>query len=287
MLTTPRRVWWVNQNQTFKHEVDGGYLWSPKRKANGARNPFYETMREVAPGDLVLSFAETRILAIGIARSYCFENPKPLEFGRSGESWVDIGWRVQVHFQRLGRSLRPKDHMEVLRGVLPQRYSPLLPTGDGLQSVYLAPVPDDLARVLFGLIGSETAEVLRVLDTVEPVAADDLDLWEKRLERNVEGDNSLNQTERQAIVRARVGQGLFRERVQRIESRCRVTGVDNPEHLIASHCKPWRDASNEERLDGENGLLLTPSVDHLFDRGFIGFEDAGRLIVSPSLTDHP
>jgi putative restriction endonuclease len=50
---------------------------------------------------------------------------------------------------------------------------------------------------------------------------------------------------------------------------------------VASHCKPWRDATNEERLDGENGLLLTPSIDHLFDRGFIGFEGNGRLIISP------
>jgi predicted restriction endonuclease len=58
-------------------------------------------------------------------------------------------------------------------------------------------------------------------------------------------------------------------------------GVDNPVHLRASHCKPWRDATNEERLNGENGLLLTPSIDHLFDRGFIGFEDNGMLIVSP------
>ena len=57
--------------------------------------------------------------------------------------------------------------------------------------------------------------------------------------------------------------------------------MENPVHLVASHCKPWRDATNEERVDGENGLLLTPSIDHLFDRGFIGFEDNGRLIISP------
>jgi putative restriction endonuclease len=100
------RYWWVNQNQTFKQELGGGYLWSPKRNANGARNPFYESMREVAR-------------------------------------------------------------------------------------------------------------------------------------------------------------------------------VDNPAHLPASHCKPWRDSTNEERLDGENGLLLTPSIDHLFDRGFISFQDNGQLIVSP------
>lgn len=67
----------------------------------------------------------------------------------------------------------------------------------------------------------------------------------------------------------------------RIETCCRITKVENPAHLRASHCKPWRNSSNAERLNGENGLLLTPSIDHLFDRGFISFENTGRLIVSP------
>ncbi len=117
--------------------------------------------------------------------------------------------------------------------------------------------------------------------SVKPVPADDLDLWESRLERQLAEDSTVTETERQAIIRARIGQGLFKERVAKIEARCRVTGVENPVHLIASHCKPWRDATNEERLNGENGLLLTPSIDHLFDRGFIGFEDKGNLIISP------
>lgn len=56
------RYWWVNQNQTYRHEVAGGYLWSPKLKANGAANPFYEFMREVAPGDVIFSFRDTKIV---------------------------------------------------------------------------------------------------------------------------------------------------------------------------------------------------------------------------------
>ncbi len=55
------RFWWVNQNQTYRHEIQGGYLWSPKKNANGARNPFYESMREVSPGDLIFSFKDTRM----------------------------------------------------------------------------------------------------------------------------------------------------------------------------------------------------------------------------------
>jgi putative restriction endonuclease len=48
-MATSMRYWWVNQSQTYRHEVGGGYLWSPKRKQGGQLNPFYESMREVAP----------------------------------------------------------------------------------------------------------------------------------------------------------------------------------------------------------------------------------------------
>jgi putative restriction endonuclease len=105
------RYWWVNQNQTYRQEVEGGYLWSPKRSASGARNPFYESMREVSPGDLIFSFMDTRIQAIGIAQSYCWESPKPLEFGTAGQNWEDIGWKVKVAFTALATKIRPKDHL--------------------------------------------------------------------------------------------------------------------------------------------------------------------------------
>jgi hypothetical protein len=135
---------------------------------------------------------------------------------------------------------------------------------------------------LIALIGIE-AEAARVTALLtDPVqTGDDLDYWEHKIEEVIQDDPTIVETEKTAIIRARRGQGLFKERVMRIEDRCRVTGVSNPVHLIASHCKPWRDSTNEERLEGENGLLLTPSIDHLFDRGFIGFEGNGNLIVSP------
>jgi putative restriction endonuclease len=275
------RYWWVNQNQTYRHEVEGGYLWSPKRNANGARNPFYESMREVAPGDLVFSFMNTRILAVGIAQSYCWESPKPEEFGSAGQNWERVGWKVQVNFTELANKVRPKDHIDILRPLLPRRYSPLQSNGNGLQSVYLAEVPTALAELLIGLIGQEIAPIAIVARDVKPVAADDLDFWEQKLEQELVTDSNVPYTEKLALILARNGQELFKNRVSKIESRCRITGVENPVHLVASHCKPWRDSTNGERLNGENGLLLTPSIDHLFDRGFIGFEDNGKLIISP------
>lgn len=111
--------------------------------------------------------------------------------------------------------------------------------------------------------------------------ADDVELQEDLEE--IRADPAIVETERAQLVRARVGQGLFRERVARIERSCRVTGVSDLRHLRASHIKPWRFSTNQERLDGANGLLLAPHVDHLFDRGFISFADDGRLLVSPQL----
>ena len=96
MESPVRRYWWVNQNQTFRHEREGGYLWSPKSRSDGSRNPFYDYMRIVAPGDLVLSFVNRQIAALSVATSHCYEAPKPQEFGRAGEYWGQIGWRVDV-----------------------------------------------------------------------------------------------------------------------------------------------------------------------------------------------
>jgi len=96
-------------------------------------------------------------------------------------------------------------------------------------------------------------------------------------------DESLTETVREQLIWARNGQGKFRERVELICPVCRLTGVTDPAFLIASHVKPWRDCANEERLDGNNGLMLSPHVDMLFDQGYISFEDGGSLLVSSEL----
>jgi hypothetical protein len=276
--------WWVNQNQTFRHEVRGGYLWSPKRKANQAQNPFYDFMREVAPGDVVFSFADTVIRAIGIAASHAYEAPKLLEFGQAGAYWDKIGWRLDVRFSELRLPIKPSEHMSVLAPLLPARYSPLRPNGAGLQSAYLTRLPEQLAAALIDLLGAEARDLVlsfRVAEEVPTTSAIGLVEWEEHSLSQVQADTALPETDRLDIVLARRGQGLFKARVMRIEHACRITGVNREEHLRASHCKPWRDATNEERLDGENGLLLTPSIDHLFERGFTAFEDNGQVIVSP------
>jgi hypothetical protein len=54
-------------------------------------------MREVSPGDIIFSFLDTRIAALGIARSYCYESPKPTEFGTAVSYCLDLAYRLSNH----------------------------------------------------------------------------------------------------------------------------------------------------------------------------------------------
>lgn len=106
------------------------------------------------------------------------------------------------------------------------------------------------------------------------------------LEQDVLADTSLPVTTREAIVKARIGQGLFRRRVVQKYGCCLITEIDEPALLVASHIKPWRDCRKDPRecLDPENALLLSPTWDRLFDQGFISFTDHGEMIISDDLT---
>lgn len=96
-------------------------------------------------------------------------------------------------------------------------------------------------------------------------------------------DTRIHQTERLSLIRARMGQGIFRDRLAAYWRGCSITGFRQPELLVASHIKPWSISSHEERLDPFNGLLLLPNLDKAFDRGFITFEQSGTLMISKEL----
>lgn len=102
--------------------------------------------------------------------------------------------------------------------------------------------------------------------------------------RTIYNDKSIDETEKEILAKSRIGQGLFRNRVKSLwQDVCSVTGCKKTDLLRASHIKPWRDSDNTERLDGYNGLLLTPNLDALFDQGLISFADDGNILISDEL----
>jgi putative restriction endonuclease len=257
--------WWVNQNQTYKAEVGGGYMWSPKVNKDGGQNHFYKNMTICKSGDIVFSFADTLIKTVGIISAPARTSDRPAEFGKAGEAWDIEGWLVQVEYEELQQPIKPKDHMNLLAPLLPSRYSPIRANGSGNQ-VYLASIPSPMGKALLDLIGSQLEAVL-----------------EEGQERIIQNRTDIGATQKYQLVRSRVGQGQYRRNLEQYEARCRITGVTQGQFLTASHIKPWSKSSDFEKIDGNNGLLLAPHVDRLFDRGYISFEDNGTLLMSPSL----
>ena len=97
-----------------------------------------------------------------------------------------------------------------------------------------------------------------------------------------------NKTERAGLVLSRVGQGAYRKSIiNRWENECAVTGYSNGKILIASHIVPWKDATDKERLDVDNGILLSPTYDALFDKYLITFTNIGTIDLSKELFSSP
>ena len=93
-----------------------------------------------------------------------------------------------------------------------------------------------------------------------------------------------NETERRGLVTSRVGQGYYRQQlIEKWDGKCAVSKTDILPILIASHIVPWSEGNDEERLDVENGILLSPLYDALFDKYLISFDDEGKIIISSSI----
>ena len=97
----------------------------------------------------------------------------------------------------------------------------------------------------------------------------------------------LTQTEKDAVVKQRVGQGLFKDLLKnKYGCKCALCNITTESMLVASHIKKWSDCANDaERLNDNNGLLLCAHHDALFDKHLITFDEhTGNLIVSPTLS---
>ena len=259
--------WWVNQTQARRHEIDAGYLWSDEA-----------ILAEARPGDVVFVHSSGGIALLGLVSGAAFAARSVIATAERGLKGRREGWRVPVHFEELLRPLRPKDHLTALKALLPARRSPLRATGDANATVYLTRLDENLSALLQRLLGGQVEELLSVAPALGSAErADDV------AEHALRVRHDLDAGTRKRLVAARRGQGVYRENVERYEHACRLSGLLDRRHLRARHIKPWRESNDREKLDGSNGLLLSPHIDQLFERGLISFSDEGELLVARQL----
>ena len=274
------RFWWVNHSQTHRHEIDGSYLWFPRKLPNSkARSESEKNTLRLSPGDTVFSFADGAIGAVGVILGTAREASRPLEFATVPRyATVTSGWVVPARFMSLSAPLRTADHMQDLGPVLPARHSPILNNGVANQHIFLVAVPSLLAATVRQLLRGEVERIIGALmDAAGRGLAEDV------AEASIQQRTDIAPTQKSDLLKARRGQGVFRANVEIVEHSCRVTGVLDRRHLWATHIKPWCECNDGEKLDGFNGLLMSPHIAHLFDRGYISFSDDGELLVSQEL----
>lgn len=274
-------IWWVNTGERFKAQIEAGALWCPNRTVSGnglekAPQWHWSIIQDVKEGEFVLVGRDGRIEGIAVAKQAALvDQPKPVTFPVS-DNWHPIGWLLPIEFVKFDK---PVLRNEMAAGLFRQRVhrSPFFINNIGVlegNQVYFAEVPGADAVEFFERIRLE-------LDNQRPGQL------EAALIGSIGSESpsyTAAETTREAIIKARIGQGQFRQSLLDVwNGRCCATGLSETRLLRASHIVPWSQSSNEERLDPFNGLLLSPAYDAAFDAHLItlgpdgSWENIGRL----------
>lgn len=159
--------------------------------------------------------------------------------------------------------------------ILDDEYDDDLGTGRARIKDYVEVLSDMELEIIDGnyyAVGSHDSKYVK---KAAPNVADDVvDIFE----------NTVDKTERESLILARIGQGKFRQNVIKMWGNgesCALTLTSVREVLVASHIVPWSECtSSEQRLDGANGILLCAHIDKLFDSHRLTFIKRGNKYVS-------
>ncbi len=261
----------VHQNKTYNEEMEGGYLWAPQKTASGKEIYHWTNMTKVKDGDIIFSSYRRNIVSVNISNGQAKEANRPSALDKVN-LWEDKGWLLKAKYNVLTNPISIDDNLEKILQLAPAKYSPFTKEGRGSQG-YLFEIGKELGDYILNIAKNQ--------NEIDIISIDN----EKQYIKDI--DNLLSkfkdETEKQRIVKTRVGQELFKKKLLAKSCKCAICGMNIKQLLRASHCKPWGKADNIERLDVNNGLLLCPTHDALFDNGMISFENDGSIIISNSI----
>jgi hypothetical protein len=245
-------------DSAFAHWLAAGRLYVTPDRNNPRK--YGAALERMQPGDPVVAYEDQAgIVAVGLV-----SNDKDLRSGRDDAERVlypnDAEIVLSVAVEWDGSVRRTATQVSQAEHVM---------AGHALRS-YVRPT-------------KLRSYLLELVQEAQQQRAHDPDLREAETLAQLRSIAGLDVRRRAQLVQARVGQGIFRAAVLEREPACRLTGVVLPSCLVASHIKPWAVCAEGEHLDGANGLMLAPHVDHLFDTGMISFEANGDLVLAPSL----
>lgn len=263
----------VMQGRTYIEEKANNIIWSHQIDKSGQTPHFWERMKEVVAGDAIFHYVKGDMVAISIVQEGCYEAKSPY-----GEGSDVTGFLVKTAYEELIKPLNIKNVFTEIKPLLPIKYSAFQENADGNQG-YLYPCNELLAIKLLELISD-----LNIYEEEQEQLEFAIGLIAAK-ERNTLAP-VLIETEAEAKVKIRRGQQKFKAGLLPLwEQKCALCGIELPSLLRASHSKPWKDSTDEERLDRYNGILLCCNHDVLYDRGFIAFDGTGKIHISDEISE--
>jgi len=96
-----KNIWWVNQGKTMNEEKEVGVLWAPIENKNGSNEYHWETMKEVAKGDIVLHYANGYIRYVSQVQEAAIKAQKPENIRDTDENWQREGRLIKTDYYKL------------------------------------------------------------------------------------------------------------------------------------------------------------------------------------------
>ncbi|TFW13299.1 HNH endonuclease [Duganella callida] len=261
--------YWVNIGGTHKAVIEQHFLWAPISSVNKVGNEvtrlYWDNVASVKQGDVIFCCYEKRISFLARAHMDAYRERRP--FNPAFKNWDEIGNRVDVEIIQLDREIHRDEISAEFIARFDSRSSPSLFNSQGtLNQIYMAHLPADAGMFLL-----EATRQTKLID-------------EALIDAGNVSTAKISKTTREALIQARRGQGQFRsDLIKRWGGRCALTGLQNTNLMVASHIEAWALCNNEQRLDVNNGLLLAPHIDRLFDQGLISFSNQGLLQIATRL----
>jgi putative restriction endonuclease len=261
--------YWVNIGETYQSVVDQRFLWAPMSSVlptgREVTRVHWHNVSEVKAGDVIFCYYEQRICFLARATADSHQSVRPND--SSFNAWDRRGFQVDVEIIDLDKTVsRDEISAEFIRRFNHRTSPSIFKRNAEVNLIYMAHLPVDAGLFLLEAVGQfKLAESYFI-------------------ESGSSTGKKIPKTTREALVAARIGQGKFRsDLIDRWDGMCALTGLKTVDILIASHIHAWALCDNMARLDPDNGLLLAPHIDRLFDLGIISFSDKGQLQIKDSL----
>lgn len=260
----------VMQGLTYEEDKAAGLIWSSQTDKGGKTPHSWSRLKEVQQDDRIFHCVKGKIVAISVALS-------DGEIGKNPMGEDESGVLVYLEYYELEKPLSIKKYFSELRQLMPVKYAPFKQNGDGNQG-YLYPCNEELAIKLLHII-SDT-NIYQVEEEQLELAIGTIVQKERNTLIPV-----ITETEAAARRTIRVANEKFKLLIApNWNHKCALCGIELPELLRASHSKPWRECTAEERLDVFNGLLLCRNHDALYKNGFITFDGTGLIHISTRIS---